>query len=127
MARKGIFMVLSRPASPEQEAEYNRWYEENHVPDSLLLPGFVRGRRYRVADTQLLPGRATESGFDYLAVYDVEDIDLIGEAQARLPKLAEISAEFMSPAMDPTSVRAFVYEEIADITEPTAVPDGFEL
>lgn len=126
MAKKGIFLVLSRPKSAEQEDAYNTWYEEHHVPDSLLLPGFVRGRRYKVAETQLLPQRATEPGFDYLAIYDVEDIDLVPEAQAQMPRLAEISGEFMSPAMDFDSVRAFIFEEIADITEPTAIPEGID-
>ncbi len=46
MARPGIFLVLSRPTSPEQEDEFNRWYDEHHVPDALLLPGFVSGRRF---------------------------------------------------------------------------------
>jgi hypothetical protein len=126
MARKGIFMVISRPRSPEEEATYNTWYDEHHVPDSLLLPGFVKGRRFKLADTQLLPGRATEPGFDYVAIYELDDIDLVPDAQALLPKVAEISGEFMSAAMDPDSVKAFIYEQIFETTEPTPLPEGVE-
>ena len=31
---------------PEGEAEFNRWYREQHFPERLGVPGFLRGRRY---------------------------------------------------------------------------------
>jgi hypothetical protein len=129
MPRKGLFVVFSRPASddPEVVAAYNKWYDENHIPDSLLMPGFVRGRRYKLADVQLLPGKSTAEGFDYVSIYELDDIDKVPEAQALLPKLAQISVEFLSPALDSDSVRAFIFEQLSDITEPTVLPDGVEL
>lgn len=126
MARKGIFMALSRPTTPEQEAEYNEWYDNHHVPDTLLLPGFVRGRRFKLADNQLLPLRPTEPGFDYVVIYEVTDIDKIPDAQALMPKLAEVSGAdpFISPAIDSENMRAFVFEQILDCDEPTELPEG---
>jgi hypothetical protein len=126
MPRKGIFLVLSRPNSPEEEEAYNTWYNEHHVPDSLLMPGFVKGRRFKLADQQLLPSKATDPGFDYVALYDIDDIDLVPQAQKLLPRLAEISAEFMSPAMDPASVRAFIFEQILETDQPTELPEGVD-
>lgn len=129
MPRKGIFVALTRPTSesPEDHAAFNKWYDEHHVPDTLLLPGFVRGRRYKRADAQLLPDKATDPGFDYLVIYEVDDIDRVPDARAMLPRLAEISTEFLSPAIDSSSTRAFIFEEIADIDEATPVPDGVDL
>jgi hypothetical protein len=127
--RKGLYLVFSRPVSddPEVVAAYERWYDEVHVAEALLLPGFVRGRHCRLAELQLLPGKATAPGFDYVTVYEVDDIDKIPEAQALLPKLAEVSTELFSPAMDRDSVRSFVFEQLSDITEPAVLPEGVAL
>jgi hypothetical protein len=122
--RKGIFLVLSQPSSEEADAEFNRWYDETHVPDSLLLPGFVKARRFKLADEQLLPDRATAPGFDYVTIYEIDGIDQVPDAQALLPKLMGVSAQFVSEALDRDTLRAFVFEQIADIDEPTKLPDG---
>lgn len=129
MSRKGIFLALSRPKSPEDDAAYNKWYDEHHVPDSLLMPGFVKGRRFKLAteQLQLLPHRATEPGFEYVTIYELDDIDRMPEAREILPKLEEISGEWRSPGLDHESVRAFIFELISDIDEPTAIPEGVEL
>jgi hypothetical protein len=129
MSRKGIFLALSRPKSPEDDAAYNKWYDEHHVPDSLLMPGFVKGRRFKLAteQLQLLPHRATEPGFEYVTIYELDDIDRMPEAREILPKLEEISGEWRSPGLDHESVRAFIFELISDIDEPTAIPEGVQL
>jgi len=46
---------------PEREEEFNAWYDTEHVPDIVALPGFLLGRRYACND-------ATPK---YLAWYDV--------------------------------------------------------
>ncbi len=130
MSKKGLFVVFSKPTSDEPEvvAAYDKWYDEHHIPDSLLLPGFVRGRRYKLAETQLLPGKATAPGFDYVTIYELEDVDRVPDAQALLPKLAEVTTapEYFSPALDLDSVKAFIFEELSDIDEPTPLPEGVE-
>jgi hypothetical protein len=131
MSKKGLFVVFSKPTSddPEVVAAYDEWYDNHHVRDSLLLPGFIRGRRYKLSETQLLPPMATAPGFDYVAIYEIDDLEKVPDAQALLPKLAEVSTapEYFSPALDRSSVKAFIFEEIADISEPTELPDGVEL
>jgi len=48
--------VLSDPATPEQEDEYNSWYDLQHVPDVLRVPGFYSAQRYvRVAGSSKTP------------------------------------------------------------------------
>lgn len=48
---------------PEREDEFNDWYNREHLPQVVALPGFVRSRRYRVENAKP----------KYLAWYDVAD------------------------------------------------------
>jgi hypothetical protein len=66
---KGILYVESRPTSPEQEAEYHKWYNDTHLAEVVAVPGFVAARRYT-------PVR--EDGGPFVAIYDVEADDLRG-------------------------------------------------
>jgi hypothetical protein len=127
MSKKGIFLALSRPKSPEDDAAYNKWYDEHHVPDSLLMPGFVKGRRFKLATEQLLPHRATDPGFEYVTIYELDNIDQVPEARELLPRLEEISTEWRSPGLDPDSVRAFIFEQVSEVTEPTPIPEGVDI
>lgn len=100
MAR-GIVVVSTRPASPEQEDEYNRWYSEVHLPEILAIPGFVGARRYRAPGTS-----------EYLAVYEIEGDDL----QAVLAGMATGRAERTTTdalATDPPPV-VTLYELLDD-------------
>ena len=42
----GLITVRLGPTRPEYEAEFNDWYDLEHVPQLTALPGFVRTRRY---------------------------------------------------------------------------------
>ncbi|MFF0814641.1 hypothetical protein ACFYVR_05725 [Rhodococcus sp. NPDC003318] len=65
MAR-GIIYVESGPISPEREEEYNKWYDEIHLPDVVATEGYVSARRFApVAD-----------GGPYIAIYEIEGDDL---------------------------------------------------
>ena len=33
----------------EQDADFNKWYNEEHIPDLLALPGFLNGARYEAS------------------------------------------------------------------------------
>jgi hypothetical protein len=44
MAR-GLLIVESRPASPEQAAAYHDWYDSKHIPEILQLDGFTSARK----------------------------------------------------------------------------------
>lgn len=62
-------MVKIDFADPTREAEFNRWYDEVHVPELLALPGFIRAWRLQVTDE----GRGVgDPGQTYIAVYEIE-------------------------------------------------------
>jgi hypothetical protein len=68
---KGILLVQSRPASPDEADTYHRWYDETHIPEILAVAGFTSARRLRSADDE-----------SYVVVYEVDDVDKAKAAMA---------------------------------------------
>jgi hypothetical protein len=73
---KGLLAVWMDPA-PEREDDLNRWYAEEHFPDRMSMPGWLRGRRYL----------SLEGEHKYVALYDLDDLGALSsprykEAQA---------------------------------------------
>ena len=58
----GLLMVWS-DIDPEFEAEFNSWYDKQHVPRLLEVPGFLSAGRYT----------AVKGAPKYLALYELED------------------------------------------------------
>ena len=57
-------LVTRVDIAPVVETEWNRWYDEIHVPEILKVPGFLTARRYR----------AIEGAPKYMALYEMEDV-----------------------------------------------------
>ena len=57
----GLFVVRATIAREREEA-FNRWYNEEHLPQVLCYNGAVSGRRYRRI--------AGDDQYDYMAVYE---------------------------------------------------------
>ena len=68
---KGIMLVHSRPASPEELETYERWYDDVHIPEMLAVDGFTSARRLRADD-----------GESYVVVYESDDVDAAKAAMA---------------------------------------------
>ena len=64
--RRGLLLVMI-DVDPEHEEEFNRWYNEEHLPERLSCPGFLSGRRFV----------AVEGGPKYLALYDLENPEVL--------------------------------------------------
>ena len=54
---------------PDEEAEFNRWYDEEHLADLLEQPGVLSGRRFVRAQT----GFSAPSTFNYITIYQLDD------------------------------------------------------
>lgn len=66
------FVQMDIPA--EFEAEFNRVYDEDHIPLILKVPGVRSARRYRLE-------HSTKSGVPrYLAIYEVDDASVLESA-----------------------------------------------
>lgn len=72
----GLLAVWNDIAA-EDEAEFNAWYVEEHVPERLGVPGILTARRYRDAAAPL----------SYAAIYDIESVAALA-APAYLERLA---------------------------------------
>ena len=62
MSNFGLLLTLTEPR-PEMEAEFNAWYDSEHIAERLSIPGFLSARRW-VADGK--PGEGK-----YLATYEL--------------------------------------------------------
>jgi hypothetical protein len=70
---RAVLVVQTRPSDPSREDDFNRWYDETHIPEVLAIPGIVGARRYRLSETQQVNG---DRSYPYLAVYDLDADDL---------------------------------------------------
>jgi hypothetical protein len=89
--------VFSNPSSPEQEDEYNAWYNDMHLKELVEVPGVVGATRYKLAE-----GAGTApSEHRYLAVYEVErdPAAVLGELGSRAGSMT------MSPTIDTAGTR----------------------
>jgi len=105
---KALLFVFTNPASAEEEAEYNEWYEAIHLGELLeYVPGIIAASRYTVQDLsrRSAPG-FTEGDADvplfpqrYAAIYEIEADD--PEAVVRSIRVKSAEGRFrMSPALD---------------------------
>jgi hypothetical protein len=62
--------VYTEPASAEVEDEYNRWYDEQHLPEVCAWPGITGARRYRL--DRASPGARRSTAARYLAIYELD-------------------------------------------------------
>ena len=107
---KYTFLAFTNPIPGADEAAFNAWYDEHHVPDVLNVPGFVSARRFRIAHAQY-PLNAHTPTHRYLALYEIETDDLAG-AMNEIVARAGTADMMMIETMDMSTLNSPVYEEI---------------
>ncbi|TDE11814.1 DUF4286 family protein [Jiangella asiatica] len=71
---RGLLLVMI-DIEPEHEEEFNRWYDEEHLPERLHCAGFLNARRFV----------AVEGSPKYLAIYELESAAVLeDEAYKRI-------------------------------------------
>jgi hypothetical protein len=88
-----------------REDEFNRWYDDTHLPEMLRVPGFVAGRRY----APTVVGAADRSWI--LTVYEIETEDLAATLAALRAAAPTMTA---SDAMDQPATVIETYEVIGE-------------
>ena len=74
VTRKGTaLLVVYADVDVEHDAEFNAWYNEEHVPERMSAPGFLNAARYE----------ALRGGPRYLAVYELESVDALQTPEYR--------------------------------------------
>jgi hypothetical protein len=74
--KRGLLLTLTEPP-PAMEEEFNAWYDEEHLPERLAIPGFRSAQRW-VADVS--PGKGK-----YLATYELDSAAVL-ESSAYLAR-----------------------------------------
>ena len=68
-------LIVTAEVDPSVEAEWNRWYDEVHLPDALACPGVLSGRRYvsagQIAESDRGQSRRTSTKL-YTTVYELD-------------------------------------------------------
>ena len=60
----GLLITMTEPP-PEMEEEFNAWYDTEHLPERLAIPGFLSARRWVARDLE--PGKGK-----YFATYELK-------------------------------------------------------
>ena len=66
LAGKGM-LLTSMNIDPSDEAEFNRWYDHEHLEERVAIPGFLEARRYVAHD-----GKPK-----YLSLYSTETFEVL--------------------------------------------------
>jgi hypothetical protein len=72
LAGKGM-LLTSMDIDPSDEAEFNRWYDREHLEERVAIEGFVEARRYI----------AHQGAPKYLSLYSTETFEVLDSATYR--------------------------------------------
>jgi hypothetical protein len=68
-----VILVTTVDVQPGAEPAFNRWYDEEHLPQVLACPGFLSGQRYE----------CTLGEPRYLAIYELESEEALQSPEMR--------------------------------------------
>ena len=99
-------MIMLSQAMPGREADYERWYDEVHIPDMLQVPGFTACQRFRVVKNVV-----GETSFPFCTIYELETESADAATNAMFAALQDGRMR-MSDSVDTVAGQGFICEEI---------------
>jgi hypothetical protein len=98
-----VLFVVKATITKDREEAFNRWYNEEHIPQFLQFKGAVSARRY-----QAIMG---EDRYQYMAVYELQD-EATFRRLMESPHFKQLKAEY-DAAFGAVSERArFAYTQV---------------
>lgn len=76
----GTIMVVMMDVEPEHEAEFNRWYDEEHLVERLEIPGYVSARRFKLEE-------GSGGVLKYLCIWELDDSCPLQSAEMKAQRL----------------------------------------
>ncbi|TMF92012.1 MAG: hypothetical protein E6I08_00840 [Chloroflexi bacterium] len=71
-------LVVLSDIAPELESDFLRWYDEEHIPQRLAVPGFRRAARFQAGPPPVSgSGLEVESPPRHLAVYEMDSVEVL--------------------------------------------------
>jgi hypothetical protein len=107
----GLFYVYTEPGSVD-EAEFHDWYDHEHGPARLTVPGFRGALRYRALDDQ----KPT-----WLALYDLDGPEVIDSPSYR-SLATRASDRDKSVGAGLATLERRVYEQVSEDGSPVGRP-----
>ncbi len=97
-------LVALSNAAQGRDDDYNEWYNTQHMPDVLAVPGFVSAERLTCIG---------EGPHRYLAIYEIETDD-IGAVLAEFAKRPGTDLMPVSDALDMSTVQIGFWQPLGD-------------
>jgi hypothetical protein len=98
-------LVFSNVAKGGDEANYNKWYNEQHIPDVCNVPGFTGAQRFKRS--------GDEGPAQYLAIYEMDAEDPAAVV-AELTSRAGTDKMVMTDDIDLESATIMMYEQVSE-------------
>ena len=78
-------MVVMMQVDPSEAAEFNRWYDEEHLRERLEIPGYISARRFQLQE-------GTAGMLNYLCIWELADAsplssEMYQQQRARITEL----------------------------------------
>ena len=58
-------LVVTMDVDEADEAEFNKWYNEQHLPERMAIPGYISARRFKLEDGN--------NALKYLCIWEMVD------------------------------------------------------
>jgi len=104
----GLLMVWT-DVPADKEADFNRWYNEEHLAERLSVPGFLSAARYE----------AVQGGPKHLAYYELESVAVL-ESEAY--KHVQAHPTEWTRRCSPTAIGTTFIRNVYSLIHPTTVP-----
>ena len=97
-----ILLAMTNPAEGRED-DYNAWFDNQHIPEVLAVPGFKSAQRYELTEEQRTPA---PHPYRYAAQYEIET-DNLPETLAALGEAVMNGTK--TDAGDPSARALWVY------------------
>ncbi|MBV1918874.1 MAG: hypothetical protein KUG65_12555 [Sphingomonadaceae bacterium] len=101
-------LVFSDAAKGGDEANYNKWYNEQHIPDVCRVDGFTGAQRFKIDEEA-----SDQKISSYLAIYELEAASPEA-AIANLRLKVGTDEMIMTDDIDIDNAKIMVYEQISE-------------
>ena len=107
--KKGTGLMLVGADIPaDKEADFNKWYQEEHLQELMGVPGILNAARYE----------ASRSGPKHLAVYELESVDVVNtDAFKNRPRTE------WGQKVSPSLIGTNFFNLVLDMIHPGALTD----
>ena len=75
----GGLLLNAMNIAPEREAEFNEWYDKEHIPALSAVPGVLCARRFR----------ATDGNRKYVALYHLSGPEVVDSAEWKVARTSD--------------------------------------